>query len=152
MSHATKIYVLDTNILLHEPLAFLSFKEHNVVIPMTVLEELDHIKDSKKDVARDARVSIRAMENLLADATPKQMTAGVDMTGYLTGDNGPTGRLSIYTDLIMEQELQVFTSNENDNRIINVALDLQTSQADKQVVLVTKDINMRLKAKGAGMQ
>lgn len=152
MSHATKIYVLDTNILLHEPLAFLSFKEHNVVIPMTVLEELDHIKDSKKDVARDARVSIRAMENLLADATPEQMTAGVDMTGYLTGDNGPTGRLSIYTDLIMEQELQVFTSNENDNRIINVALNMQTSQADKQVVLVTKDINMRLKAKGAGMQ
>lgn len=152
MSNTTKIYVLDTNILLHEPLAFLSFKEHNVVIPMTVLEELDHIKDSKKDVARDARVSIRAMENLLADATPEDMTAGVDMTGYLTGENGPTGRLSIYTDLIMEQELQVFTSNENDNRIINVALDLQTSHPKQQVVLVTKDINMRLKAKGAGMQ
>lgn len=68
-SSATKIYVLDTNILLHEPLAFLSFQEHDVVVPMTVLEELDHIKDSKKDVARDARISIRAMENVLKDAT-----------------------------------------------------------------------------------
>ena len=102
---SSKIYVLDTNILLHEPLAFLSFKENDVVVPMTVLEELDYIKDSKKDVARDARVSIRAMENLLHDA----------------------------------------------NRIINSALYLQKSQNTKQVVLVTKDINMRLKAKGAGL-
>ena len=76
-SSDTKIYVLDTNILLHEPHAFLSFKEHDVVIPMTVLEELDYIKDSKKDVARDARVSIRAMEDLLHDATPEEMLAGV---------------------------------------------------------------------------
>jgi predicted ribonuclease YlaK len=62
---SSKNYVLDTNILLHDPLAFLSFKENDVVVPMTVLEELDYIKDSKKDVARDARVSIRAMEDLL---------------------------------------------------------------------------------------
>ena len=51
-----KLFVLDTNILLHEPLAIFSFQEHDVVIPMTVLEELDRIKDSKRDVARDARV------------------------------------------------------------------------------------------------
>ena len=70
---SSKIYVLDTNILLHEPLAFLSFKENDVVVPMTVLEELDFIKDSKKDVARDARVSIRAMENLLHDASPEDL-------------------------------------------------------------------------------
>ncbi|MGB2105336.1 MAG: PIN domain-containing protein, partial [Glaciecola sp.] len=126
-SSATKIYVLDTNILLHEPLAFLSFQEHDVVVPMTVLEELDHIKDSKKDVARDARISIRAMENVLKDATPEQMTQGVSLEGVTGGEHGPRGRLSIYTDLVMAQELQVFTSNENDNRIINVALDMQQS-------------------------
>jgi PhoH-like ATPase len=150
-SSSTKIYVLDTNILLHEPLAFLSFQEHDVVIPMTVLEELDYIKDSKKDVARDARVSIRAMENILKDASPEQMTQGVSLVGTVGGEHGPSGRLSIYTDLLMAQELQVFTSNENDNRIINVGLDLQQSHPDSTVVLVTKDINMRLKAKGAGM-
>lgn len=148
---STKIYVLDTNILLHEPLAFLSFDEHDVVIPMTVLEELDHIKDSKKDVARDARISIRSMENLLADATPEALTAGVSMDGYVKGVKPATGTLSIYTDLMMHQEEQVFTSNENDNRIINVALSLQKQHSDRKVVLVTKDINMRLKAKGAGL-
>ena len=150
-SSSTKIYVLDTNILLHEPLAFLSFQEHDVVIPMTVLEELDYIKDSKKDVARDARVSIRAMENILKDASPEDMTNGVSLDGTVGGEHGPKGRLSIYTDLLMAQELQVFTSNENDNRIINVGLDLQQSHPNNTVVLVTKDINMRLKAKGAGM-
>ena len=54
-SKEIKIYVLDTNILLHEPFAFLNFQEHDVVIPMTVLEELDHIKDKHKDVSREAR-------------------------------------------------------------------------------------------------
>ncbi len=57
-----KIFLLDTNILLHEPLAIYSFQEHDVVIPMTVLEELDRIKDSKRDVSRDARVAIRTLK------------------------------------------------------------------------------------------
>jgi PhoH-like ATPase len=147
----TRLYVLDTNILLHEPLAYLSFKENDVVIPMTVLEELDYIKDSKKDVARDARVSIRSMEDLLHDATPEQMLEGVSLEGLGAGDNRPTGSLSIYADLNMLETQQVFTSNENDNRIINVALHLQKTFAPQQVVLVTKDLNMRLKAKGAGL-
>lgn len=146
-----KIYVLDTNILLHEPLAFLSFKEHDVVVPMTVLEELDYIKDSKKDVARDARVSIRAMEDLLHEATPEELMQGVSMKGLGAGETAPTGKLSIFVDHGMPVSQQVFTSNENDNRIINSALYLQKSQHPTQIVLVTKDINMRLKAKGAGL-
>lgn len=147
----SKIYVLDTNILLHEPLAFLSFKENDVVVPMTVLEELDYIKDSKKDVARDARVSIRAMEDLLHDATPEQMVEGVSMKGLGAGDTAPTGSLSIFVDHGLPIDKHVFTSNENDNRIINSALHLQAEFAPRPVVLVTKDINMRLKAKGAGL-
>jgi len=146
-----KIYVLDTNILLHEPFAFLSFKEHDVVVPMTVLEELDYIKDSKKDVARDARVSIRAMEDLLHEASPEELISGVSMQGCGSGEAAPTGNISIFSDLGLEEERQVFTSNENDNRIINAALHLQDISTSKQVVLVTKDINMRLKAKGAGL-
>ena len=149
-SPSSKLFVLDTNILLHEPFAFMSFKEHDVLVPMTVLEELDHIKDSKKDVARDARVSIRAMEDLLRDASPEQMLEGVSMKGLGSGDSAPSGRLSIFADLGMAQQEQAFTSNENDNRIINVALHLQAKLAPREVVLVTKDINMRLKAKGAG--
>ncbi|TRY32947.1 PhoH family protein [Aliiglaciecola sp. M165] len=147
----TKLYVLDTNILLHEPLAFLSFKEHDVVVPMTVLEELDYIKDSKKDVARDARVSIRAMEDLLHEATPEEMIEGVTMNGMGSGFAAPSGALSIFADHGLSIDQQVFTSNENDNRIINAALHLQKIKHPRQVVLVTKDINMRLKAKGAGL-
>ena len=125
----TRIYVLDTNILLHEPLAFLSFKENDVVVPMTVLEELDYIKDSKKDVARDARVCIRAMEDLLSEATPEEMIAGVPLEGLGAGENRPTGTLSIFADLNMVEAQQIFTSDENDNRIINVALHLQKTFA-----------------------
>ena len=148
---ASKLYVLDTNILLHEPLAFLSFKEHDVVIPMTVLEELDYIKDSKKDVARDARVSIRAMEDILHEATPEDMTNGVSLEGLTAGDAAPTGKLSIFADHHLPSGEERFTSKENDNRIINAALYLQKHTPERVVVLVTKDINMRLKAKGAGL-
>lgn len=146
-----KLYVLDTNILLHEPLAFLSFKEHDVVIPMTVLEELDYIKDSKKDVARDARVSIRAMEDLLHDSTPEEMATGVSLSGLTAGDAAPTGHLRIYADQHIEVEDHLFANKENDNRIINTALFLQRHEVKRTIVLVTKDINMRLKAKGAGL-
>lgn len=118
---------------------------------MTVLEELDYIKDSKKDVARDARVSIRAMEDLLNKATPEEMIAGVSMQGLGSGASAPTGCLSIFADHGLPTEQQVFTSNENDNRIINAALHLQAMKTPRQIVLVTKDINMRLKAKGAGL-
>lgn len=148
----SKLYVLDTNILLHEPLAFLSFKEHDVVIPMTVLEELDYIKDSKKDVARDARVSIRSMEDVLRDATPEQMAAGVSLEGLASGEAAPTGCLAIFADQNLPIDEHVLAGKENDNRIINAALHLQKEHAkDRTVVLVTKDINMRLKAKGAGL-
>jgi PhoH-like ATPase len=147
---ATKIYILDTNILLHEPFAFLNFEEHDVFIPMTVLEELDAIKDRKKDVSRDARIAIRALEDALVDATPEQIAEGVDMSQY-TADHGSTGKLAIYPDHLLNQKNLTLPGPENDNRIINAALHLQREKKPREVVLVTKDINMRLKAKGAGM-
>ena len=90
-----KYYLLDTNVLLHEPLALYSFQEHNVVIPMTVLEELDNIKDRQKDVSRDARVAIRSLETLFQDATSEQITQGVKIEhkGLQLG-----GVISIFAD------------------------------------------------------
>ena len=143
------IYVLDTNILLHEPFAFLSFKEHDVVVPMTVLEELDSIKDRRKDVSRDARVAIRALEDTLVNASPEEVLAGVKLPQ--NDDEHPSGCLSIFNDYILEQKAGCLSFNENDNRIINAALYIQDKKAPCKVVLVTKDINMRLKAKGAGL-
>lgn len=142
-----KLFVLDTNILLHEPLAIYSFKEHDVVIPMTVLEELDRIKDSKRDVARDARVAIRALEHLFHDATPEEITEGIP----LSKQEGATGAISILADYEVHETVKAFTDKEGDNRILNAVLYLQTQRAPRAVVLVTKDINMRLRAKGAGV-
>ncbi|WDD99578.1 PhoH family protein [Thalassomonas actiniarum] len=143
------IYILDTNILLHEPFAFLSFQEHDVVVPMTVLEELDSIKDRRKDVSRDARVAIRALEDTLAQASPEEVLAGVKLPQ--TDELHPSGCLSIFNDYTLEQTSGTLSFNENDNRIINTALHIQAVKSSKRVVLVTKDINMRLKAKGAGL-
>jgi PhoH-like ATPase len=144
------IYILDTNILLHEPFAFLSFKEHDVVVPMTVLEELDSIKDRRKDVSQDARVAIRALEDILVDASPEQVLAGVQLPQ--SSAENPMGKLAIFNDYALEQTARILSFNENDNRIINAALFLQKQRKSKKVVLVTKDINMRLKAKGAGLK
>lgn len=143
------IYILDTNILLHEPFAFLSFQEHDVVVPMTVLEELDSIKDRSKDVSRDARVAIRALEDTLRDATPEQVLAGVKLPE--NDPQHPSGHLSIFNDYTLKQTAGTLSFNENDNRIINTAIHIQALKAPTKVVLVTKDINMRLKAKGAGL-
>ncbi|HDN9021685.1 TPA: PhoH family protein [Aeromonas salmonicida] len=140
-----KLFILDTNVLLHEPLAIYSFKEHDVLIPMTVLEELDNIKDRHKDVSRDARVAIRALEDVFRDATPEQITQGVPLAGEASGN------ICIFSDHHLPQDAEVFTDKEADNRIINAALYLQKHETKRQVVLVTKDINMRLKAKGAGL-
>ncbi|RUO30173.1 PhoH family protein [Aliidiomarina sanyensis] len=146
-----KYYILDTNILLHEPLAFLNFQEHNVVIPMVVLEELDHIKDRQKDVSRDARVAIRALEEALHEATPEQIISGVPLT-RITGEHQAEGHISIFPDYQLRQTESALSLNENDHRIIQTALQLQIDRAPSKVVLVTKDINMRLKAKGAGVK
>jgi PhoH-like ATPase len=147
-----KMYVLDTNVLLHEPLAFLSFQEHDVIIPMTVLEELDHIKDRKKDVSRDARVAIRALDDVLRDATPEQMLAGVELPKVSNDEDQRAGKLTIVNDHLYEDTVSGLPGNENDHRIINCAVYLQGKFQNEKVVLVTKDINMRLKAKGAGLE
>src|SRR6056300_1882350 len=91
----TKTYVLDTNVLLHDPTAVTAFKEHRVVIPMTVLEELDDIKDRRdKTVSREARIAINLIEKIVEGATPAELQAGIDIPG--SSINGPLGSLSVY--------------------------------------------------------
>lgn len=143
-----KIFVLDTNILLHEPHAIYSFQEHDVVIPMTVLEELDRIKDSKRDVARDARVAIRALEAIFHDATPEEISQGIPF-GH---EHQTSGTLSILADYDVQETDKAFADKAGDNRILNGVLSLQNRRSPREVVLITKDINMRLRAKGAGVK
>ena len=150
-----KTYVLDTNVLLHDPTAVAAFMEHHVVIPMTVLEELDHIKDRRdKTVSREARIAIQMIEKVVGGASPGATQAGVEIPG--SNFNGPLGTLAIYPDQLIQEDgvvpfLNATQDQANDNRIINVALKLQSEQPDSLVCLVTKDINMRIKARALGL-
>ncbi len=150
-----KLFVLDTNVLLHDPMALNAFQEHRVVIPMTVLEELDAIKDRRdKDVSREARIAIQAIDKILFNASPSEIQAGVEIPSARA--NGKSGKLSIFADQLISHDsdapyLDGSVHQTNDNRIINVAMHLQTVHPKAYVCLVTKDINMRLKAKGSGL-
>jgi PhoH-like ATPase len=151
---ATKLYILDTNVLLHDPKCLYEFKEQDIAIPMTVLEELDDIKDRKKSVSQEARYAIRAIDNILSTASsPSQITKGVPI--LLPGKDRETklGKLSIFPDHELTMRQGFLPSDRNkDNLIINCALHLQSTTTHRQVILVTKDINMRLKAMGAGLE
>ncbi len=150
-----KTYVIDTNVLLHDPTAITGFSEHHVVIPMTVLEELDHIKDRpEKTVSREARIAIQLIDKVVDTATPQQIQEGVDVPGSTL--EGRLGTLAIYPDQLISDDshvpyLDATQDQANDNRIINVAIRLQAQNPDSFVCLVTKDINMRIKAKGSGL-
>lgn len=151
-----KIYVLDTNVLLHDPTAVAAFAEHQVVIPMTVLEELDHIKDRRdKTVSREARIAIQMIDKVVGSSGPTEIQSGVEIPG--SNLQGPLGTLAIYPDQLLQDAgeipfLDATQDQANDNRIINVALRLQAEHAESVVCLVTKDINMRIKAKGSGLE
>ncbi|MBN50788.1 MAG: ribonuclease [Spongiibacteraceae bacterium] len=150
-----KLFVLDTNVLLHDPMALSAFQEHRIVIPMTVLEELDTIKDRRdKDVSREARIAIQGIDKIMFNATPTQIQEGVEIPSI--AEEGKRGTLAIFPDQLINHDsdapyLDGSVHQTNDNRIINVAMHLQETRPDARVCLVTKDINMRLKAKGSGL-
>ena len=150
-----KTYVLDTNVLLHDPTAIAAFAEHRVVIPMTVLEELDHIKDRRdKSVSREARIAIQMIDKVVGSSSPQAIQDGVEIPGSTL--SGALGRLAIFPDQLLgaNEHVPFLDSTQdqaNDNRIINVALKYQIEHPGEFVCLVTKDINMRIKAKGSGL-
>jgi PhoH-like ATPase len=147
--HRLKMYVLDTNVLIHDPNALLNFEEHQVIIPMTVLEELDSLKSGKQTVAADCRQAIRTIDRLLGDASPKQIESGVPIP---RGEKAkPMGTLSI----LMSSESvsgHALPEHLNDNKIINSLAALQERHTNRDIILVSNDINMRLKARGFGVE
>jgi PhoH-like ATPase len=145
---APTLYALDTNVLIHDPNALLNFQEHHVAIPMTVLEELDKLKTGKHNVAAECRQAIRLIDKVLGSATPQQVEDGVPIQ---RGMSGPRGCLSILMSKRAEP-LAWLPENLNDNKIINQLVELKFSSPGLSVVLVTKDINMRLKARACGIE
>ncbi|MFF7705814.1 PhoH family protein [Pseudomonas sp. NPDC007930] len=142
------LYVLDTNVLIHDPNALLNFEEHHVAIPMTVLEELDKLKDGKHTVAAECRQAIRLIDKTLGEATPAQVEQGVPIA---RGKGDPKGKLSILMNKHGRAE-DPLPSHLADNVIINQLLALKERKPETSVILVTKDINMRLKARACGLE
>jgi PhoH-like ATPase len=142
-------YVLDTNILIHDPNSVLSFEEHQVVIPLTVLEELDRLKTGKTTIAADCRQAIRLIDRLLGDASPKEIEKGVNIIRYDKAE--PLGTISILMNLEKNLEVQL-SENLNDNKIINALMHLKAKRKSGPTILVSKDINMRLKARACGVE
>jgi len=149
----TILYVLDTNVLIHDPNALLNFEEHHVMIPMTVLEELDKLKSGHKAQAADCRQAIRHIDQILGRASPDDIEHGVPIKrGPPESKNAPfSGYLSILMSHAPDN-LAVLSNQLNDNKIINDIIQLQHSYPEHRIVLVTKDINMRLKARGCGIE
>jgi PhoH-like ATPase len=144
---ATKMYVLDTNVLIHDPASIHNFEEHQVVIPMTVLEELDKLKIGKASIATDCREAIRQIDRIIGDATPAAIAKGVP----IVRPGGETlGSFSILLGDV-DNRSKTLSSDLNDNRIINSLVNLQEKYPRREVILITKDINMRLKARSCGV-
>lgn len=145
----TTRYVLDTNVLIHDPTALLNFEEHKISIPMTVLEELDSLKSGRNAVAADCRQAIRELDKILGRANLDDIEAGVPIK---RGEKSQAlGSLSI----IMRETPEGVTTlptHINDNKILNDIYFLQRQKPEEHIVLISKDINMRLKAKGCGIE
>ena len=129
------LYVLDTNVLIHDPNALLNFEEHHVAIPMTVLEELDKLKAGKHSVAAECRQAIRMIDQVLGEATPEQVEQGVPIQ---RGKSGPRGSMSILMSKRAEP-IMLLPENLNDNKIINQLVELRSRHPGTSVVLVTND-------------
>jgi PhoH-like ATPase len=135
-----KIYVLDTNVLLHNPLALYAFQENEVVIPFAVIEEIDNCKKGQDELGKHARIISRELDKLRHK-------------GHLSESVGLTNGGRLWIELNHEEALefpQGLDPEKHDNRILAVAYNLKKEQ-EKPVILVTKDLNLRIKADVLGI-
>lgn len=143
-----KLFVLDTNVLIHDPTSIFSFAEHDVFLPMTVLEELDNHKKGTSDVARNARSVSRSLDQLM-ELNGHDLTQGVPLS--LLGNKEATGRLFFETHAVDVPIPAALPTFKGDNRILAVVKGVEGAFPDLAVVLVSKDINMRIKATTLGI-
>jgi PhoH-like ATPase len=143
----SKLFVLDTNVLLHDPSSLFRFEEHDVFLPMMTLEELDHQKKGMSEVARNARQVSRSLDTLVGEH--KQLDEGLPLSGL--GHKDAVGRLFFQTTAMSGTLPPDLPMGKADNQILSVVRALQDAYPSREVVLVSKDINMRLKARALSM-
>ncbi len=147
---ATKVFVLDTNVLMHDPTCLFRFEEHDVYLPMMTLEELDDHKKGMSEVARNARQVSRTLDALIADIDDDAIEAGIELAKL--GNKDAKGRLFFQTRLQNGPALpEGLPTGKADNQILGVVKALAAEQPQRAIVLVSKDINMRIKARALGL-
>jgi PhoH-like ATPase len=144
----SKLFVLDTNVLLHDPSCLFRFEEHDVFLPMIVLEELDAHKKGMTEVARNGRQTSRSLD-ALAENQGSDISAGLLLSS--TGHREARGRLFFQTQLLNYDLPASLPQGKADNQILGVVEALRQQHAPRDVVLVSKDINMRVKARALGL-
>jgi PhoH-like ATPase len=145
----TKMFVLDTNVLMHDPTSLFRFEEHDIFVPMMTLEELDANKKGMSEVARNARQASRMLDEIVSGCED-EISNGIDLAG--PSHDLASGRLLLQTEAINGVLPASLPTSRGDNQIIAVALHLQQQHPKRPVILVTKDINMRIKARALGLE
>jgi PhoH-like ATPase len=143
-----KLFVLDTNVLMHDPMCLFRFEEHDIFLPMIVLEELDGHKKGMTEVARNARQTSRSLD-ALAGAQGAEITRGLKLN--TTGHPEAGGCLLFQTKPLDYSLPTSLPQGKADNQILGVVEALRKEYAPREVVLVSKDINMRVKARALGL-
>ncbi|MEN8178498.1 MAG: PhoH family protein [Pseudomonadota bacterium] len=151
-----RLFVLDTNVLMHDPTALFRFKEHDIFLPMVVLEELDKGKKGMSEVARNVRQTSRFLDELMGQIPQQEISRGIPLnTLQLNGNSkmGPvSGHLFFQTEPVISHLPATLPGNTPDNNILATALGLQEANPEKAVILVSKDINLRIKAAVVGIR
>jgi len=142
------LFVLDTNVLMHDPSSLFRFSEHDLFLPMTTLEELDNHKKGMTEVARNARTVSRSLDQLIA-GTSGTLDDGIPLNKL--GNQDVSGRLFFQTKLSTQALPEGLPEGKGDNMILAVVSELQKTRNGQEVVLVSKDINMRIKARALGL-
>lgn len=146
------LFVLDTNVLMHDPSALFRFQEHDVFLPMVVLEELDRSKKGVSEVARNVRQVSRFLDDLLMQAGD-DLNDGISLKQPSVSESAQTatGLLYFQTNPKLSKRPETLSIDTADNNIISVALNLREVFKDRTVILVSKDINLRIKAHVVGL-
>ena len=144
-----KLFVLDTNVLMHDPSSLFRFEEHDVYLPMMTLEELDNHKKGMTEVARNARQVSRTLDALISNTDDDAIEQGILLSKL--GNKDAKGRLFFQTRLQNADLPAGLPVGKADNQILAVVRSLESEQEGRPVVLVSKDINMRIKARALGL-
>ncbi len=146
-----RIFVLDTNVLMHDPSAIFRFQEHDLFLPMKVLEELDNNKRGPSDIARNARQASRLMNDLISNADKKDIDKGFKLPAPETSTDIKSGRLFFQTSELLIELPKSLPGDSADNNILATVLALKNSHKGRHITLVSKDINLRIKATVLGI-